>query len=254
MDTIIDSSNEFDTCVVCMCIFAHLLHLSHTLNPFPARSLFTATSSTRLEDLSYLDNQRAPGHRGSVRKHNTAGRTNDDSKGILWLNLGVKSVCKYSLVHKYLQTCIYMDFPNATAQITFSYPLLYSFNSFLSLHTGRLVPFKQADIMLKPLLFEVPGITADTAFVGRDWLFTRLEEVLKKTISCEGRGAVIVGNAGSGKTAIIWRLVTLSCHGMRTPQGGPSIPHSPSSSPKCKTPIFIRSSLICFCVHLKAFV
>ncbi|TNN74533.1 Protein TANC1 [Liparis tanakae] len=98
---------------------------------------------------------------------------------------------------------------------------------------GRLVPFKQADIMLKPLLFEVPGVTAETPFVGRDWLFTRLEEVLSKTSSCEGRGAVIVGNAGSGKTAVVWRLLALSCQGMRTPQGGPSIPHSPSSSPKC---------------------
>lgn len=130
MDTIIDSSNEFDTCVVCMCVFAHLLHLSHTLYPFPTRSLFTATSSTRLEDLSYLDHQRAPGHRGSVRKHNTAGRTNDDSKGILWLNLRVKSVCKYSLVQKHLQTCTCMNFPNATAQITCSYPFLRIFNSF----------------------------------------------------------------------------------------------------------------------------
>uniref|UniRef100_A0A672Y919 Tetratricopeptide repeat, ankyrin repeat and coiled-coil containing 1a n=1 Tax=Sphaeramia orbicularis TaxID=375764 RepID=A0A672Y919_9TELE len=142
----------------------------------PRPNSVAATSSTRLEDLTYLDNQRAAGHRSSVRKHNTAGR--------------------------------------------------------------RLVPFKQADIMLKPLLFEVPGITADTPFVGRDWLFIRLEEVLRKTSSCEGRGAVIVGNAGSGKTAIIWQLLTLSCHGIRTPQGGTSIPHSPSSSPKCETPIF----------------
>ncbi|XP_044058936.1 protein TANC1-like isoform X2 [Siniperca chuatsi] len=155
----------------------HHVHTTSSL-VMPRPNSVAATSSTRLEDLSYLENQRAAGHRGSVRKHNTAGRTNDDSK-------------------------------------------------------GRLVPFKQADIMLKPLLFEVPGITAETPFVGRDWLFTRLEEVLRKTSSCEGRGAVIVGNAGSGKTAIIWRLVTLSCHGMRTPQGGPSIPHSPSSSPKC---------------------
>lgn len=92
--------------------------------------------------------------------------------------------------------------------------------------------------MLKPLLFEVPGLTAETPFVGRDWLFTRLEDVLKKSSSCEGRGAVIVGNAGSGKTAIIWRLVTFSCHGTRTPHGGPNIPHSPSSSPKCK-PLFL---------------
>ncbi|XP_067442060.1 protein TANC1-like [Thunnus thynnus] len=155
----------------------HHIHSTSSLM-MPRPNSVAATSSTRLEDLNYLDNQRAAGHRGSVRKHNTAGRTNDDSK-------------------------------------------------------GRLVPFKQADIMLKPLLFEVPGITAETPFVGRDWLFTRLDEVLRKTSSCEGRGAVIVGNAGSGKTAIIWRLVTLSCHGMRTPQGGPSIPHSPSSSPKC---------------------
>ncbi|KAM9861164.1 protein TANC1-like [Aulostomus maculatus] len=155
-------------------------HHVHSTSSFmmPRPNSVAATCSTRLEDLSYLDNQRAAGHRGSVRKHNTAGRSSDDSK-------------------------------------------------------GRLVPYKQADIMLKPLLFEVPGATAETPFVGRDWLFTRLEEVLRKTSSCEGRGAVIVGNAGSGKTAIIWRLVALSCHGLRTPQGGPSIAHSPSSSPKC---------------------
>lgn len=99
--------------------------------------------------------------------------------------------------------------------------------------------------MLKPLLFEVPGITAETPFIGRDWLFTRLEEVLRKTSSCEGRGAVIVGNAGSGKTAIMWRLVTLSCHGMPTAQGGCSIPQSPSSSPKCEHPMFTHNRLIC---------
>lgn len=125
---------------------------------------------------------------------------------------------------------------------------IYSFShncSFLSLPPGRLVPFKQADIMLKPLLFEVPGITAETPFIGRDWLFTRLEEVLRKTSSCEGRGAVIVGNAGSGKTAIMWRLVTLSCHSMHTAQGGSSIPHSPSSSPKCEHPMFTHNRLIC---------
>ncbi|KAF6732704.1 Protein TANC1 [Oryzias melastigma] len=127
-------------------------HTSSLVAPRP--NSVAATSSTRLEDLSYLDSQRSAGHRSSVRKHNTAGRTSDDSK-------------------------------------------------------------------------------AETPFVGRDWLFTRLEDVLKKSSSCEGRGAVIVGNAGSGKSAIIWRLVTLSCHGTRTPHGGPNIPHSPGSSPKC---------------------
>lgn len=110
-----------------------------------------------------------------------------------------------------------------------------------SIPPGRLVPFKQADVMLKPLLFEVPGITAETPFVGRDWVFARLEEVLRKTSGCEGRGAVIVGNAGSGKTAVIWRLVTLSCHGMSAPQGGPGIPQSPGSSPKGEHPISSHS-------------
>uniref|UniRef100_A0A8C7YPV2 Tetratricopeptide repeat, ankyrin repeat and coiled-coil containing 1a n=1 Tax=Oryzias sinensis TaxID=183150 RepID=A0A8C7YPV2_9TELE len=147
-------------------------HTSSLVAPRP--NSVAATSSTRLEDLSYLDSQRSAGHRSSI-----------------------------------VLTAL-----------------------------GRLVPFKQADIMLKPLLFEVPGLTAETPFVGRDWLFTRLEDVLKKSSSCEGRGAVIVGNAGSGKTAIIWRLVTFSCHGTRTPHGGPNIPHSPSSSPKCK-PLFL---------------
>ncbi|KAJ3593227.1 hypothetical protein NHX12_005563, partial [Muraenolepis orangiensis] len=85
--------------------------------------------------------------------------------------------------------------------------------------------------MLKPLLFEVPGVTAETPFVGRDWLFVRLEEVLKRGGGHEGQGAVIVGNAGSGKTAIIWRLVILSCHGGRVPQGGTMLA-SPCSSPR----------------------
>uniref|UniRef100_A0A674N020 Tetratricopeptide repeat, ankyrin repeat and coiled-coil containing 1 n=1 Tax=Takifugu rubripes TaxID=31033 RepID=A0A674N020_TAKRU len=155
MDTVISTLLT----LVC-CVFARFFHVCIQ---FPICSIFffpfLATSSAQLEDLSFLNNQRAAGHRGSVRKHNTAGRPSDDIK-------------------------------------------------------GRLVPFKQADVMLKPLLFEVPGITAETPFVGRDWVFARLEEVLRKTSGCEGRGAVIVGNAGSGKTAAIWRLVTLSCHGM----------------------------------------
>ncbi|XP_049574188.1 protein TANC1 isoform X2 [Syngnathus scovelli] len=154
----------------------HIHNTSSSVMPRP--NSVAATCSTRLEDLSYLDNQQVGRCKGSIRKLNTPGRTNEDSK-------------------------------------------------------GRLGHFKQADITLKPLLFEVPGTSAETSFVGRDWLFTRLDEVLRKTSNCEGRGAVIVGNAGSGKTAIMWRLVALSCHGMRTQHGGPSIPHSPSSSPKC---------------------
>lgn len=65
-----------------LCIFTGSLFLS--LNSTASHSLLTATSSARLEDLGYLDSQRATGHRGSVRKHNTSGRTSDDSKGIFW--------------------------------------------------------------------------------------------------------------------------------------------------------------------------
>ncbi|XP_077478350.1 protein TANC1-like [Stigmatopora argus] len=83
--------------------------------------------------------------------------------------------------------------------------------------------FKQGEIMLKPLLFEVPGAAPEKPFVGRDWLFARLDQVLRKSSNCEGRGAVIVGNAGSGKTATVWRLVALSCHGA---------PPGPAASPK----------------------
>ncbi|CAB1346683.1 unnamed protein product, partial [Coregonus sp. 'balchen'] len=68
--------------------------------------------------------------------------------------------------------------------------------------------------MLKPLLFEVPSITTDSVFVGRDWLFQQLEDVLKGGGEAgESRGAVVVGNVGFGKTAVISRLVALSCGG-----------------------------------------
>lgn len=66
-------------CVLCVCLFAHFHH--HISDELADLSLFPATSSTRLEDLSFLDNPRAGGHRGSVRKHNTAERTNEDAKG-----------------------------------------------------------------------------------------------------------------------------------------------------------------------------
>lgn len=83
--------------------------------------------------------------------------------------------------------------------------------------------------MLKPLLFEVPSITTDSVFVGRDWLFQQLEDVLKAGESTENHGAVVVGSVGYGKTAIISRLVALSCHGGRMRQ---IASNSPSASPK----------------------
>uniref|UniRef100_A0A8C1BVF0 Tetratricopeptide repeat, ankyrin repeat and coiled-coil containing 1a n=1 Tax=Cyprinus carpio carpio TaxID=630221 RepID=A0A8C1BVF0_CYPCA len=98
-------------------------------------------------------------------------------------------------------------------------------------HTGaRLTPYKPVDIMLKPLLFEVPSVSMDGVFVGRDWLFQRLEEVLMGGGDAgEGRGAVIIGNVGFGKTAVISRLVALSCHGGRMRQ---IASNSPEATPQ----------------------
>ncbi|RXN37858.1 TANC1-like isoform X1 [Labeo rohita] len=139
----------------------------------------TATSSTKLEDLSYLDEQRNTPLRTSIRLpwHNTGGRAPYDK--------------------------------------------------------ARFAPYKPTDIMLKPLLFEVPSITTDSVFVGRDWLFQQLEDDLRPSESGESSGSIVVGNVGFGKTAIISRLVALSCHGGRMRQ---IASNSPSASPKSGEP------------------
>nr|XP_020450345.1 protein TANC1 [Monopterus albus] len=143
----------------------------------PRPNSVAATSSTKLEDLNFLDEQRNTPLRTSIRLpwHNTGGRPPQDSK-------------------------------------------------------ARFPPYKPVDIMLKPLLFEVPSITTDSVFVGRDWIFQQLEDVLKANESTENHGAVVVGSVGYGKTAIISRLVALSCHGGRMRQ---IASNSPSASPKC---------------------
>ncbi|XP_033612186.1 protein TANC1 isoform X7 [Fukomys damarensis] len=142
----------------------------------PRPNSVAATSSTKLEDLSYLDGQRNVPLRTSIRLpwHNTAGGRAQEVK-------------------------------------------------------ARFAPYKPQDILLKPLLFEVPSITTDSVFVGRDWLFHQIEENLRNTELPENRGAVVVGNVGFGKTAIISKLVALSCHGSRMRQ---IASNSPSSSPK----------------------
>ncbi|KAM7049441.1 protein TANC1 isoform 4-T4 [Acridotheres tristis] len=140
----------------------------------PRPNSVAATSSTKLEDLSYLDGQRNTPLRTSIRLpwHNTAG----------------------SRVQQ----------------------------------EARFIPYKPQDILLKPLLFEVPSITTDSVFVGREWLFHTIEEKLQNPDPAESRGAVITGNVGFGKTAVISRLVALSCHGSRMRQ---IASNSPGSSP-----------------------
>ncbi|XP_053540094.1 protein TANC1 isoform X2 [Ictalurus punctatus] len=145
----------------------------------PRPNSVAATSSTKLEELTYLDEQRNAPLRSSLRGPwhgaHTSGR-NQENK-------------------------------------------------------ARFTPYKPVDIMLKPLLFEIPSVSSmDTVFVGREWLFQRLEEVLMgEGEAGPGRGAVVVGSVGFGKTAVISRLVALSCHGGRMRQ---IASNSPGASPK----------------------
>uniref|UniRef100_A0A8B9HWH7 Tetratricopeptide repeat, ankyrin repeat and coiled-coil containing 2 n=1 Tax=Astyanax mexicanus TaxID=7994 RepID=A0A8B9HWH7_ASTMX len=95
----------------------------------------------------------------------------------------------------------------------------------------RFAPYRLQDIALKPLLFEVPSITMDSVFTGRDWLFQEIDAQLGSTDPDTNHGVVLVGNIGFGKTAIISRLVALSCHGNRMRQIASD---SPQASPKRK--------------------
>uniref|UniRef100_A0AAX7TV94 Tetratricopeptide repeat, ankyrin repeat and coiled-coil containing 2a n=1 Tax=Astatotilapia calliptera TaxID=8154 RepID=A0AAX7TV94_ASTCA len=78
-------------------------------------------------------------------------------------------------------------------------------------HRVRFTP----SLNLKPLHFEVPGLSSDWLFTGREWLFQEMDTCLRSDDPATSRGAVIIGNMGFGKTAIIARLVALSCHGNR---------------------------------------
>ncbi|XP_053299425.1 protein TANC2 isoform X2 [Pleuronectes platessa] len=78
-------------------------------------------------------------------------------------------------------------------------------------HRVRFTP----SLSLKPLHFEVPGLSSDWLFTGREWLFQEVHAYLCSDDPSTSRGVVIFGNMGFGKTAIIARLVALSCHGNR---------------------------------------
>uniref|UniRef100_A0AAR2JF54 Tetratricopeptide repeat, ankyrin repeat and coiled-coil containing 2 n=1 Tax=Pygocentrus nattereri TaxID=42514 RepID=A0AAR2JF54_PYGNA len=102
-------------------------------------------------------------------------------------------------------------------------------NSMASGRSVRFAPYRLQDIALKPLLFEVPSITMDSVFTGRDWLFQEIDAQLGSANPTTNHGVVLVGNIGFGKTAIISRLVALSCHGNRMRQIASD---SPQASPK----------------------
>ncbi|RXN25947.1 TANC2-like isoform X1 [Labeo rohita] len=155
----------------------------------PRPNSVAATSSAHLEDLAYLDEQR----------------------------------------HAPLRTSLRMSRQNTGAGRS-GQDLRASANSHAwQSQSLRFAPYRLQDIALKPLLFEVPSITMDSVFTGRDWLFQEIDAYLRTAHSATNRGVVLVGNIGYGKTAIISRLVALSCHGNRMRQIASD---SPQASPK----------------------
>ncbi|KAJ7992572.1 hypothetical protein DPEC_G00280080 [Dallia pectoralis] len=170
---------------------AHSSHSAHSIPLYlmPRPNSVAATSSAHLEDLAYLDEQR----------------------------------------HTPLRTSLRMPRQNSGSGRS-GHDLRASANSHAwqsnSLHFA---PYRPPDIALKPLLFEVPSLTADSLFTGREWLFQEVDARLRGDDPAANRGVVVVGNVGFGKTAIISRLVALSCHGNRMRQIASDSPHA---SPK----------------------
>lgn len=154
--------------------------------------LSLATSSAHLEDLVYLDEQqRHIPSRTSLRmpRQNSGSRSQQDHRG------------------KHIQTHTYFKH---TYRLLF-YKQYYKTPLFSSSPTVYFTP----SLNLKPLYFEIPGLSSDWLFTGREWLFQEVDARLRSGDPSTSRGVVIVGNMGFGKTAIIARLVALSCHGNR---------------------------------------
>lgn len=92
---------------------------------------------------------------------------------------------------------------------------------------------------LKPLPFEVPCVEstmdASTIFVGREWIFHELYEILVKSTSPEYgmKGAVIYGGVGTGKTAVIHQLASYSPFLVGDDHEDDLGHDSPSVSPYC---------------------
>ncbi|KAM6897591.1 protein TANC2 isoform 7-T9 [Xenentodon cancila] len=169
-------------------------HSAHSIPLYlmPRPNSVAATSSAHLEDLAYLDEQRHTPLRTSLRMPRQSTTCGPGRSG--------------------------QDL-RASANNTHAWQS----------QSLRFAPYRPQDIALKPLLFEVPSITMDSVFTGREWLFQEIDAHLNSPNSSTNHGVVIVGNIGFGKTAIISRLVALSCHGTRMRQIASD---SPQASPK----------------------
>ncbi|XP_077594328.1 protein TANC2 isoform X1 [Stigmatopora nigra] len=168
-------------------------HSAHSIPLYlmPRPNSVAATSSAHLEDLAYLDEQRHAPLRTSLRMPRQSTTCGPGRSG--------------------------QDM-RASANNS---------HAWQSQSPVRFAPYRPQDIALKPLLFEVPSITVDSVFTGREWLFQEIDGHLNRPGS--SRGVIVVGNIGFGKTAIISRLVALSCHGTRMRQIASD---SPQASPK----------------------
>ncbi|KAF7666204.1 hypothetical protein LDENG_00115900 [Lucifuga dentata] len=169
-------------------------HSAHSIPLYlmPRPNSVAATSSAHLEDLAYLDEQRHTPLRTSLRMPRQSTTCGPGRSG--------------------------QDL-RASANNTHAWQS----------QSLRFAPYRPQDIALKPLLFEVPSITMDSVFTGREWLFQEIDAQLNSSNSGTNQGVVVVGNIGFGKTAIISRLVALSCHGTRMRQIASD---SPQASPK----------------------
>ncbi|XP_029954089.1 protein TANC2 isoform X5 [Salarias fasciatus] len=169
-------------------------HSAHSIPLYlmPRPNSVAATSSAHLEDLAYLDEQRHTPLRTSLRMPRQSTTCGPGRSG--------------------------QDL-RASANNTHAWQS----------QSLRFAPYRPHDIALKPLLFEVPSITMDSVFTGREWLFQEIDAYLNNPNTGANQGVVVVGNIGFGKTAIISRLVALSCHGTRMRQIASD---SPQASPK----------------------
>ncbi|KAA8581317.1 hypothetical protein FQN60_002898, partial [Etheostoma spectabile] len=224
-------------------------HSAHSIPLYlmPRPNSVAATSSAHLEDLAYLDEQRHTPLRTSLRmpRQSTTcgpGRSGQDlrdppqqadrsSKLLLFL-LPIISSLPPPLCQ--LPSPPPSSTLSSSSSSSPSFSRLFSHPSANNTHAWqsqslRFAPYRPQDIALKPLLFEVPSITMDSVFTGREWLFQEIDAHLNSPNASTNRGVAVVGNIGFGKTAIISRLVALSCHGTRMRQIASD---SPQASPK----------------------
>lgn len=91
------------------------------------------------------------------------------------------------------------------------YVIIFTYYTFSNL-TDEFAEFCQTRWPLKPLFFEVPQRDPEPLFVGRQWLFSEIQEHLSSDLPTN-RGVLVSGASGTGKTAIILKLVEQSCFG-----------------------------------------